>query len=56
MASIQRFEDIEAWKMARALTNRIYELTAKSSRVISGLIKYLRQSQLTGKKYKVATS
>ncbi len=132
MASIQRFEDIEAWKLARSLTNRIYDVTAKAdfnrdyglrdqirraaisivsniaegyerdgdkeflqflsvakgssgevraqlylahdrtylsdeefselsrkavelSRVIAGLIKYLRQSQLTGKKYKVVT-
>ena len=131
MASIQRFEDIEAWKLARALTNRVYDVTAKAefsrdfglrdqvrraaisivsniaegyerdgdreflqflfvakgscgevraqlylahdraylsdeefselskkalqlSRVIAGLIKYLRQSQITGKKYKVA--
>jgi four helix bundle protein len=132
MASIQRFEDIEAWKLARSLTNRIYDVTTKAdfnrdyglrdqirraaisivsniaegyerdgdkeflqflfiakgssgevraqlylahdraylsdeefselsrkalqlSRVIAGLIKYLRQSQLTGKKYKVLT-
>ena len=132
MSSIQRFEDIEAWKLARALTNRIYDVTSKGefnrdyglrdqirrasisivsniaegyerdgdkeflqflyvakgscgevraqlylahdraylsdeefrelsykasqlSRVISGLIKYLRQSELTGKKYKVVT-
>jgi four helix bundle protein len=27
MASIQRFEDIEAWKLARVLTNRIYDCT-----------------------------
>ncbi len=132
MSTIQRFEDIEAWKLARLLTNRIYDVTAKAefnrdyglrdqirrasisivsniaegyerdgdkeflqflfvakgscgevraqlslthdrayisdeefgelsskalqlSRVISGLIKYLRQSPLTGRKYKVAT-
>lgn len=132
MASIQRFEDIEAWKVARLLTNRIYDSTiagefspdfglsdqirraavsivsniaegyerdgdkefiqflfvAKGScgelraqlylahdghyiseaqiqelfngalevsRMISGLIKYLRQSQMSGKKYKPVT-
>jgi four helix bundle protein len=27
MAKIERFEDIEAWKKARVLTNRIYRLT-----------------------------
>ena len=26
---IERFEDIEAWKLARKLTNNIYELTRK---------------------------
>lgn len=131
MSSIQKFEDIEAWKLARALANRIYDVTSKSdfsrdyglrdqirrasisivsniaegferdgdreflqflfvakgscgevraqlhlaydrkyltedefgeltqktlqlSRMIAGLTKYLRQSQITGKKYKVA--
>lgn len=131
MSSFQKFEDIEAWKLARALANRIYDVTAKGifnhdyglrdqirrasvsivsniaegyegdgdkeflqflfvakgscgevraqlylahdrryltdeefcelsqkalqlSRVIFGLIKYLRQSQITGRKYKVA--
>lgn len=130
MSSIQKFEDIEAWKLARALANRVYDVTSKSafshdyalrdqvrrasisivsniaegferdgdkefvqflfvakgscgevraqlyvaydrqylseeefaeltqkalqlSRMIAGLIKYLRQSQITGKKYKV---
>jgi four helix bundle protein len=130
MSNFRRFEDIEAWKLGRALANRIYEVTAKGpfnrdyglrdqirrasvsivsniaegherdgdkeflqflfiakgscgevrtqlylasdqkylseeeflelhekatqlSRVISGLIKYLRQSQITGRKYKV---
>jgi len=28
VATIRRFEDIEAWQKARALTNRIYDLTA----------------------------
>lgn len=132
MSSIQKFEDIEAWKLARALANRIYDVTSKSdfsrdyglrdqirrasisivsniaegferdgdreflqflfvakgscgevraqlylaydrkyltedefgeltqkslqvSRMIAGLTKYLRQSQITGKKYKVAS-
>jgi four helix bundle protein len=27
MAKIERFEDIEAWKKARVLTKRVYELT-----------------------------
>ncbi len=27
MATIQRFEDIEAWKSARVMTRRVYELT-----------------------------
>lgn len=130
MSTIQKFEDIDAWKLARPLVNRIYDVTFKSafshdyalrdqirrasisivsniaegferdgdkefvqflfvakgscgvvraqlylaydrqylseeefaeltqkalqlSRVIAGLIKYLRQSQITGKKYKV---
>ena len=129
MGTIERFEDLEAWKLARELTSRVYtcsgagnfgrdfalrdqirrasisivsniaegferdgdkefiqflsmakgscgevraqlylaldqqyisetlfqELTTKAiqlSRVISGLIRYLRQSQLSGKKYK----
>ena len=132
MSTIQKFEDIEAWKLARALINRIYDVTCTSafshdyalrdqirrasisilsniadgferdgdreflqflfiakgscgevraqlylaydrkylseeefgeltqkalqlSRMIAGLIKYLRQSQITGKKYKVAS-
>lgn len=132
MSSIQKFEDIEAWKLARALANRIYDVTSKSdfsrdyglrdqirrasisvvsniaegferdgdreflqflfvakgscgevraqlylaydrkyltedefdeltqktrqlSRMIAGLTKYLRQSPITGKKYKVAS-
>lgn len=131
MSSIQKFEDIEAWKLARVLANRVYDVTSNAtfsrdyglrdqirrasisivsniaegferdgdkeflqflfvakgscgevraqlylahdrkylsdeefgeltqkalqlSRVIAGLIKYLRQSQITGKKYKVA--
>jgi putative endonuclease len=29
MATIERFEDIEAWKKARELTKIIYEITAK---------------------------
>jgi four helix bundle protein len=29
MASIQRFEDIEAWKRGRELTRRIYHITSK---------------------------
>jgi four helix bundle protein len=28
MATIERFEDIDAWKKARSLVNTIYELTA----------------------------
>ena len=131
MVAIQRFEELEAWKLARALTNDIYDVTlvgefnrdfslrdqirrasisivsniaegyerdgdkefvqflyiakgscgevraqlylaydrdyltsekfatlsskaVQISRVISGLIKYLRQSQITGKKFKAA--
>ena len=30
MASIQRFEEIEAWKRGRELTQRIYRITAKT--------------------------
>ena len=129
MANIQRFEDLKVWKLARVLTNRIYDFTVvgefsrdfglrdqmrraavsivsniaegferdgdkefvqflfvakgscaelrsqlysahdgryvtdeefselfgatlEVSRMISGLIKYLRQSQISGKKYK----
>jgi four helix bundle protein len=129
MANIQRFEDLKAWKLARVLTNRIYDFTVvgefsrdfglrdqmrkaavsivsniaegferdgdkefvqflfvakgscgelrsqlyiahdrryvtdeefselfgatlEVSRMISGLIKYLRQSQISGKKYR----
>ncbi|HEV7745319.1 MAG TPA: four helix bundle protein [Pyrinomonadaceae bacterium] len=129
MVALQRFEDLEAWKLARLLTNDIYDVTlagdfsrdfslrdqirrasisivsniaegyerdgdkeflqflyiakgscgevraqlylaydrkylsseqfaalsskaVQTSRVISGLIKYLRQSQVTGKKFK----
>jgi four helix bundle protein len=29
MASIQRFEEIEAWQKGRELTKRIYQITAK---------------------------
>ena len=131
MVAIQRFEDLEAWKLARGLTNDIYDVTSTGefsrdfslrdhirrasisivsniaegyerdgdkefvqflyiakgscgevraqlylaydrnyltpekfatlsskavqiSRVISGLIKYLRKSQITGKKFKAA--
>lgn len=28
MAKVQRFEDLESWKRARLLTNRIYELSS----------------------------
>lgn len=129
MSTIQKFEDIDAWRLARVLVNRVYDVTSQSafsrdyalrdqirrasisivsniaegferdgdkefvqflfvakgscgevraqlylaydrqylseeefaeltqkalqlSRVIAGLIKYLRQSQITGKKYK----
>jgi len=132
MSTFRRFEDIEAWQLARALTNRIYDVTSESSfsrdyglrdqirragisivsniaegyerdgdreftqflfvakgscgevraqlylahdrkylsddqfqelytravelsRVIAGLIRYLQQSELTGRKYKVAS-
>jgi hypothetical protein len=27
MSTIQRFEDLEAWKLARLLTNQIYDVT-----------------------------
>jgi four helix bundle protein len=30
MASIKRFEDVEAWKKGRELTRRIYQITSKS--------------------------
>ena len=29
MAKIEKFEDLESWKKARELTNRIYDLTTK---------------------------
>ena len=31
MASIQRFEEIEAWQKGRDLTRRIYQITAKTT-------------------------
>jgi four helix bundle protein len=31
MASIQRFEEIEAWQKGRELTRRIYQITAKEN-------------------------
>ncbi|MEO1263268.1 MAG: four helix bundle protein [Bacteroidota bacterium] len=31
MASIKRFEDIEAWQLARQLSNNIYQLTGKGT-------------------------
>ena len=30
MASIKRFEDVEAWKKGRELTRRIYQITSKN--------------------------
>src|ERR1044072_8149852 len=30
MSSFRRFEEIEAWKLARVLTNDIYDVTSKS--------------------------
>jgi hypothetical protein len=27
MATVQRFEDLEAWRKARVLTRRVYEVT-----------------------------
>lgn len=30
MASIRKFEDLEAWRLARALANRIYDVSSKS--------------------------
>jgi four helix bundle protein len=31
MATLQRFEDVEAWKKARVLTHSIYDATASGS-------------------------
>ena len=42
MASIRRFEDIEAWQKARESTKKL----------IAGSMKYLRVSEIRGLKFK----
>jgi len=56
MSKIKRFEDIDCWKKARELTKSIYSilawvLSSRKTRMLSGLIKYLRQSEMVGRKY-----
>lgn len=40
---IERFEDIDAWKPSRELTNIIYALTGETRACIKGLINYLKR-------------
>lgn len=51
MAKIARFEDIESWKLARDVTRSIYGKLDETGRLIGGLMKYLRQSDLKGSKF-----
>ncbi len=60
MASGKKFEDLEAWKLAREISRLIYWVSsngafakdfALTSRMISGLIKYSKQSELKGSKF-----
>ena len=44
---IKRFEDIEAWQLARELTRKVYRLTKKPGfeAAVRGFINYLKQYQ-----------
>jgi four helix bundle protein len=48
MSKIERFEDIEAWQLSRAITNRIYELT-KTGEVARdfALVNQIRRASLS---------
>jgi len=38
---IERFEDIEAWQLARELTRKVYDHAGRTRAAIRGFIKYL---------------
>jgi hypothetical protein len=68
MVNIERFEDLEAWKKARETTKAIYAATSggkfsrdfslrdqirrETAHLIGGLMRYLRESDYKGTKYK----
>ena len=48
MATIRRFEDLDAWKLARELTNEIYRVTAHDSFSKDwGLINQIRKASVS---------
>ncbi len=48
MASIHRFEDLEAWKLARELTNEIYRVTSAGEFSRDwGLVKQIRNASVS---------
>ena len=66
MSTFKSFEEINAWQRARDLTRRIYQISSEGhfasdyglrdqmeiSRMLSGLMKYLRKAGMKGIKYK----
>lgn len=48
MATFQRFEEIEAWKLARELTRQIYEITSRGAFAIDfGLRDQIRRASVS---------
>ena len=66
MSTFKSFEEINAWQRARDLTRRIYQVSSEGrfardyglrdqmeiSRMMSGLMKFLRKAGMKGIKYK----
>ena len=64
MATFQRFEEIEGWQKGRELTRAVYSvsnqglfakdygLRDQTGKKIGGLMRYLRQTNYKGPKYK----
>ena len=53
MATIRRFEDIEAWKTARRLTQRVYAVSKRGDfRKDFVLCDQMQKSSLPGQKYR----
>ncbi len=48
MAKIEKFEDIQSWKLARQATNRIYDLTERAEFSADyGLVNQIRRSAIS---------
>jgi len=68
MGTIKKFEELEVWKIARGLSQEVFQATLKEdfsrdfglksvdlSRKISNLINYLKTSEIKGNKYKASS-